>query len=216
MDHKVTGAWPASMYSGGRRRCTVRAWHRGKGGGRRGPQARQAHQEHTGVDSGAGGGRTATGWCSNGGGRRGRRPGRRRRLRAPQPDSLRGEGEGDGAELVAVFAVDGEVSNGGDSTATASAPRRTGSWLGLGFVGRELGEREEKHGARRASCRCRERGPAAREGGTATVAWRQCGRPARSLQGEEEGEEREADRRGPHVRLSELSVVPSASRPLAL
>ena len=28
MDHKVTGAWPATMSSGGGRRCTVTAGHK--------------------------------------------------------------------------------------------------------------------------------------------------------------------------------------------
>ena len=59
-----------------------------------------------------------------------RRSGTRRRLRAPRPDSLRGEGEGDGAELVGVLDSLGEAAVAGDLKRTAAA---VAGELELGF-----------------------------------------------------------------------------------
>ena len=75
----------------------------------------------------------------DGGGRRGRGNGRRRRFRAPRLDSSGKEVEGVAAELFRRFDLLGEVSNGGDATATASAPWRP-------VRGARVREREQRGG----------------------------------------------------------------------
>ena len=115
-------------------------------GEERGSKGRGAHPENGAVVGDGGEGLSATCGCATCGSRCRRRNGCRRRFRRPRPDSLRGEGEEDAADLAAAFDLSGTApGDGGEQRrATAEGEARERERLPRsGYFGRKNGEGNE-------------------------------------------------------------------------